>query len=129
MGHSHQKSSRRTLSSRRSSAPFGMPPPVAQYWLGFDNDRVVDWCKGGPIVKKGRRYRSLIELMCRFLSRVKELAASRGSELIVYHEPRETNKAHAFAHDRVQQLRDNGFVAVDVVEDAELLQAIASVRV
>ena len=104
-------------------------PPVAQYWLGFDNDRVVDWCKGGPIVKKGRRYEIFIELMRRFLSRVKELAASRGSELIVYHEPSETNKAHATANARLQRLRASGFVAVDVVQDAELLQAIASVRV
>ncbi len=104
-------------------------PPAAQYWLGFDNDRVVHWCKGGPIVKKGRRYEILIELMLCFLSRVKELAASRGSELIVYHEPTETNKAHAFARTRFQQLRDNGFVAVDVVKGAELLQTIASVRV
>ena len=104
-------------------------PPVAQYWLGFDNDRVVDWCKDGPIVKKGRRYEIFIELMRRFLSRVKELAASRGSELIVYHEPSETNKAHATANDRLRRLRDSGFLAADVVEDAELLRAIASVRV
>ena len=41
------------------------PPPVAQYWLGLDNDRVVDWCKDGPIVKKGRWYEIFIELTSR----------------------------------------------------------------
>ncbi len=41
------------------------------------HNRVVDWCKGGRIVQKGRRYEIFIELMRRLSGRVKDLAASR----------------------------------------------------
>ena len=80
-------------------------------------------------MQKGLQYEIFSEFMCRLSSREKELAESRGSELIVYREPSEANEAHATANARLQRLRASGFVAVDVVQDAELLQAIASVRV
>ena len=79
-------------------------------------------------MQKGLQYEIFSEFMCRLSSREKELAESRGSELIVYREPSEANEAHATANARLQRLRANGFVAVDVVQDAEFLQGMASVR-
>ncbi len=104
--------------------------PVLRYKIGIDNSMVRAWCDGEAPIKNSLRYAVFIELVVTLLERINELAARNGGDVVVYHEPKKTNKAHKLAKKMLQNLRRRGFQAVSTIDgaDVDVLTAIALVR-